>query len=116
MLRAWTLLALSLALTPQTQGSPVGGNIPDGPPLLWKLLSSALEGVIDPLDRGVPQDACKTFCLLSEPVKRGLSAAACGGAILTQTLTELVCPVSTFRYLKCMYSHTFFVEEYRILR
>ena len=69
-------------------------KIPDRPPLLWKLITNVVEDLVDPLDRGLPIDVCQTLCSFGEPVKRGLTAAACGGALLTLTLPNLICPVS----------------------
>ena len=94
MWAAGTFLALSLTTSLAHPLNTTQQQIPDGPPFLWRLIGDVLKGVFDPLDRGLPQDACSTFCHLPTGVKSGLAAIACGGALVAKSWTGLVCPVS----------------------
>ena len=98
MFRAWTYLVL---LAPFVSASPLEVKKTFETPLIWKLVGGALGSALDPLNREQPLDVCDTFCSLGEPVKKGMAAAACGGALLAQTLTGLFCPVS---YIQCSHS------------
>ena len=63
------------------------------PPLIWKLVAGALKEVASPFSREIPTNVCDAFCALEPSVKKGAAAAACGGALLTKTWTEFICPV-----------------------
>ena len=78
--------------------SPAELDLVKEPPLIWKLVSGVLKRTLGPLLEGrqTPKDACEVFCTLDESGKRGVAAAVCGGAILSQAWGGIVCPVMVF--------------------